>query len=325
MKTIFVINPKAGKKNNIEKLIEKVNAASEKLCADVEIYKTVSAGDATRFVRECCEKEPTTRFIACGGDGTLCEVLNGAIAFEEAQVGVLPIGTGNDFVKNFDADFSDIEAQIVSGTEKCDVIRYTTIGHDGKEKTVYCANMLNIGFDCNVADVMADMKKKPFVSGSLAYILAIAVILVKKKGADLEIELDGKTIHKGKLLLTSIANGRFCGGGVMSNPGASVHDGLMNVNVVNNVSRLKFIRLFPYYKKGTHLSLSGIDKVIGNFSCKTMTIKPQGGIMRICTDGEVESAGETTIEIIHDAYNFVVPKSSLVCGATENKRENQTV
>ena len=308
MKTIFIVNPKAGKKNNIEKLVESINTASERLCADVEIYMTKSVGDATEFVKDYCAKNGRARFIACGGDGTLCEVLNGAAACDGAEVGVVPIGTGNDFVKNFEADFTDIEAQILSESEKCDFIRYTTVFPDGTNKTGYCANMFNIGFDCNVADTMSEMKKKPFVSGSLAYILAIFVTLVKKKGADIEIEIDGKVMHSGKLLLTSIANGCFCGGGIKSNPLACVRDGLMNVNIIYNVSRLRFITLLPHYMKGTHLSLRGIERIINNVGCKRIVIRPAGGTMRICVDGEILSAGETTFEIVHDGFSVVLPK-----------------
>lgn len=317
MKTIFIVNPKAGKKNNIEKLVERINSAVCRLRADVEIYKTKSAGDATEFVRNFCKKHGKARFIACGGDGTLGEVLNGAFECEGAEVGVLPIGTGNDFVKNFDADFSDVEAQILSDSEKCDVIKYKTRFCDGTEKSGYCANMFNIGFDCNVADTMGEMKKKPFVSGSLAYILAIFVTLIKKKGADLEIEIDEKIVHKGKLLLTSIANGCFCGGGIKSNPGACVHDGLMNVNMVQNISRLRFITLLPHYMKGTHPQLRGIERLIKNVGCKRITLKPNGGIMRICVDGEILSAGDTTFEILHDAFSFVIPKRMSVDNAME--------
>ena len=315
MKTIFIINPMAGKKNNIETLTESIYEAAKRTNSDVEIYKTKAAGDATKFVKEFCEKHGKARFVACGGDGTLCEVLNGAFEFDGAEVGVLPIGTGNDFVKNFEGDFSDIEAQITSESEKCDVIKFTTKLSEGTLKAGYCANMFNIGFDCNVADAMSEMKKKPFVSGSMAYILAIFATLVKKKGADLEIELDGEKKHDGKLLLTSIANGCFCGGGIKSNPGAGVHDGLMNVNIVYNVSRLKFIQLLPHYMKGTHLELRGIDKVITNVGCKKINIRPKDGFMRICLDGEIMSAGDTTFEILHDAFNFVVPskKQTVAC------------
>ena len=307
MKTVFIVNPKAGKKNNIESLTERIKAAAEKLEADVEIYKTKAVGDAAVFVREFCEKHGKARFIACGGDGTLGEVVNGAVLFDGAEVGVMPFGTGNDFVKNFDGDFSDIESQITSESEKCDIIKYTTKTAEG-ERAGYCANMFNIGFDCNVVDAMESIKKRTVFSGSLAYFVGIFTTLIKKKGANLEIELDGEKVHAGKLLLTSIANGCFCGGGVKSNPLASVHDGLMNVNIIYNVSRLKFVTLLPYYMKGTHLGLRKIDKVIKNVGCKRIRITPNGGTMRLCTDGEITTAGVTEFEILHDALNFVVPK-----------------
>jgi diacylglycerol kinase family enzyme len=141
----------------------------------------------------------------------------------------------------------------------------------------------------------------------MAYLLAIFTTLIKKKGANLEIELDGKPVHKGRLLLTSIANGCFCGGGVKSNPGACVHDGLMNVNVIYNISRIRFITLLPHYMKGTHGTVKGIERFISNTACKEIEIKPIGNSMRICVDGEIISAGKTKFEILHDAYRFVVP------------------
>lgn len=310
MKTVFVINPMAGKKNNIDSLVKRIKLVSEKLAADVEIYITRAVGDASEYVRSFCSSYGKARFIACGGDGTLNEVLDGAVGCEGAEVGVFPMGTGNDFVKNFEGDFDDIGAQLVSKSEKCDAIRYSTTDEKNIEHIGYCANMFNIGFDCNVADATAQMKKKPFVSGSIAYFLAILATLVKKKGAELEIELDGQKKHSGKLLLTSIANGCFCGGGVKSNPLACVHDGYMNINIVHNVSRLKFISLLPHYMKGTHHSVRGIEKIISSVKCKRIRISPNSGEMRLCVDGEIINAGVTEFEILPDAFLFVVPKKN---------------
>lgn len=307
MKTVFIINPMAGKKRNIEALKDSILAAKEKLSADVQIYVTRAVGDATDFVRSLCTDE-RVRFIACGGDGTLSEVLNGAKDRAEAEIGVIPIGTGNDFSRNFGDgyDFLDPSLQITGRTTLCDAIKYTTTT-DGKTFEGYCANMFNIGFDCNVADLMTSIKEKTVLSGSLAYFASILVNLIKKKGAELEIRLDGKTVHDGKLLLTSVANGRFCGGGVMSNPGASVNDGLININIVNNVSRLKFISLLPHYMKGTFSNLAGVEKVIRSLGCKRVTVIPKNGTVRLCVDGEIVNAGNTEFEIVHNAFCFVLP------------------
>lgn len=302
MKTVFVINPCAGKKNDIDALIESINRAS---CGrDVLVYLTKNPGDATEYVRAFCNENGGGRFIACGGDGTLSEVLNGAMGFESAEVGVIPIGTGNDFCRNFGKgyDFFDISSILLGRSVKCDAIKYTN-----SYSTGYCINMFNIGFDCNVADMTGEMKKKPFISGSFAYFVSIFLMLVRKKGAELTIELDGKARHRGKLLLTSIANGSYCGGGIKSNPLADITDGLININIIKNVSRLRFISLLPYYMKGTVLMKKGIDRFISSEKCKTVKICPAGGKMRLCIDGEITDADETTFEIVHNAFSFVLP------------------
>lgn len=316
MKIVFIINPCAGQKKDISSIVDSIKKSAHELKREVEIYVTKAVGDAENFVREYCTNHSDTRFIACGGDGTLNEVLNGTSEFPHSEVGVLPMGTGNDFCRNFPYvfGFGSVKDLICGTTEKCDVIKYTT-NLNGMFKTGLCANMFNIGFDCNVADLTSNMKKRPFISGSLAYFISILVMLVKKKGAKLKIELDGKTYHNGTLLLTSIANGSYCGGGVKSNPLASVTDGYINVNIVNDISRFKFIKLLPYYMKGTHMQIKNINKIITSTKCKKIKVTPLAGSVRLCMDGEITDVGVTEFEIVHKAFNFVVPglkdKSSL--------------
>ena len=310
MKTVFIVNPAAGQGESIEKFICSINNTIKHINADAEVYITKSICDATDFVREYCQKNGGARFIACGGDGTLSEVLNGAVGFCDVEIGVLPRGTGNDFCRNFgrDCDFSSILYQITGETVSCDVIKYTT-ALNGRSKEGYCVNMFNIGFDCSVADLTADMKKKPFISGSFAYFLSILFNLIRKKGENLLIELDGRVEHNGRMLMTSIANGCYCGGGIKSNPLASLNDGMININIIKNVSRLKFIYLLPFYMKGTFLKLSKIERYITSVKCSKIFIKPKNHLIRLCVDGEITDAGEITFEVVNDAFKFVLPKA----------------
>ncbi len=308
MKTVFIINPKAGQGQDVEALSEEILQTAKALQADVQIYRTEGVGDATRFVKEYCDTYGGARFIACGGDGTLSEVVSGIDGVHHAEVGVMPLGTGNDFCRNYaDCDFKDIALQITAKTRLCDVICYQT-ELDGGTRTGRFINMCNIGFDCNVADLVADLKKKPFISGSLAYVLSILINLIKKKGADVTIIKDGETLHSGALLLHSVANGRFCGGGIQSNPLASVCDGTINFNIIHNVSRLRFLRLLPHYMKGTHITLSGIEDVIETHTCQHLTVIPGSLPFRICLDGEVMDAGKTEFKIMPGGVRFVVPE-----------------
>ena len=311
MKTVFILNPKAGKKKNIDSITEKIRLAAEKIKCDVEIYKTRAVGDATDFVRDFCKTHGKTRFIACGGDGTLGEVVNGITGNDACEVGIIPMGTGNDFCRNFSCDFSDISGQINGESKKCDIMHYTTTVN-GEEKSGYCVNMFNIGFDCNVADMTNIVKRKTVFGGSLAYFISILVTLIKKKGANLKIELDGETAHDGRLLLASLANGCYCGGGIKSNPLAEIKDGFININIIKNVSRLRFLSLLPSYMKGTVLKRKSAKKFIVSEKCKKVTVTPVNESIRICIDGEITDAGKTEFKIIHDGINFVIPKEKVL-------------
>lgn len=302
-KIYFILNPKAGQGNKIKKLIQKI----KNQVPESEIYVTKAQGDAEEFVRNICfsySSHANLRFISCGGDGTFNEILNGVVGFPNAEVGIVPIGTGNDFCRNFDdcGDFFDISAQANGAAVSCDAIKYTS-----NKKTRFCANMFNIGFDCNVADLAAKLKTYPLISGALAYLLAVPAILIAKKGANLSIEADGVKIYNGPLLLTSIANGKFCGGGIKSNPDASIHNGFIDFNIIYNVSRFEFLKKFPFYMKGTHGKLPDIKKIILNLKAKKMTITPNGKSIRLCTDGEITDANKIDFECVKDAFKFVLP------------------
>ena len=307
MKTVFIVNPNAGsgkRFNSVMEKIEKLTKAKE----SVEFYITKKALDAKEFVSEYCKTNGAARFIACGGDGTLSEILNGAVGYENVEIGVVPIGSGNDFCRNFEGkeSFFDLEKQISGACVDCDAIKYNTIVN-GEEKSGYCANMFNIGFDCAVADTTNMLKSRKVFSGSMAYLVSIFINLVKKKTSDIEIEIDGVNRGRGELLLTSIANGCYCGGGLKTNPIALINDGLININIVKNVSRLKFLTLLPKYINGTCLGIKNIENIISSVKCSEVKISPMKGKIRMSVDGEICDASEVEFKIVHNAFKFVVP------------------
>lgn len=330
MKIIFVVNPKAGKGKGIDKLKETISKTSETMGIPAGFYMTKGVGDAEAFARvavaEAEQQGEEIRLIACGGDGTLNEVVNGIMGHHCASVGVMPIGTGNDFVRNFPytGDFLSVADQLRGKLFKSDVMEYKGV-IDGKEQVRYCANMFNIGFDCNVADLTAHLKEYPFIKGSFAYLAAVAGTFVKKKGAKLQVEIDGRVVEEGDVLLTAIANGGFCGGGVNSAPKASLEDGLMDVNIVYNVTRRDFLRLFPHYSKGTHMELPDIEKYLCFKQCKTATITPLDKTMRLCADGEIYDAEEIHIKMIPSGVNFLLPVKDESPKGEENKNSEKEV
>ena len=312
MENVFVVNPKAGRGIDAADYSAYIEKEAEKCGQSAQIYVTKSVGDGERFVREFAEKSDgrEIRIYSCGGDGTFNEVINGGIGYPNISFGIIPIGTGNDFCRNFSdcGDFLSVEEQLFGEEVLCDTIKYSgTVNGNYVEK--YCANMFNIGFDANVCDMAAKLKKYSLTRGSFAYTLSSFMILVKKKGASLKIESDGKTVYDGRLLLTSIANGSFCGGGIKSNPYANVSNGKVNVNVIKNISRTKFLSIFPKYTKGIHMNTKNIEKTIFNFNCEKLTVTPVTKTMKLCVDGEIYEAEKMEFETVPQSIKIIVPKS----------------
>ncbi len=311
MKIYFLINPAAGKGKSVKKLKEEIQSVCEACAVDYEIYLTQAPGDlADEMVRleERCADEKI-RFYACGGDGTLCEAVNGMMRLHDrnrAELGVIPIGTGNDFVRNFSPvpSFLDIEAQLHASTFQMDLIRANEI---------YAANMVNIGFDCEVVCKTASLKKKPFVPSGLAYIFGLVGTLVRKPG--LHVTFPGSEENRTcDFLLTTFANGCFCGG-FCSNPYAALDDGMLDMLYINNVTRRKFLSLVGSYRAGTHIcpenerylrheKQSGIRM---HFDRKT----------NISLDGEIVSVEDLTLSAVPAAISFLIPAGT--------KRKNREV
>ncbi len=319
MRHIFIVNPAAGQ-GKLSGLDAEISAACEAAGAEYEIYRTKAAGDGAAFVREYCLREENRdgareplRFYACGGDGTLHEVAGGAAGHPFAEVACVPAGTGNDFIRNFPGrDFRDLSAQISGSAVPCDLIRYEEervgpAGRGGGKISGYCVNMFNIGFDCNVVDMTARMKQVPLVSGTFAYLWSIAAMLIRKEGADITIEYEDGSRHEGKLLLASVANGAFCGGGIKGLPRAATDDGKMDISVVRDVPRRVFVRLFPKYMKGTHLSEPRLADVIRYTKEEKLVISPNGDTMKLCVDGEIIRTGPIRFKICPAAFRFVLP------------------
>lgn len=318
MKHIFIMNPAAGKGKAGKVFLPKIIETSKRMGVDYEIHRTIAPGDAQHFVSGRCEAgeagmeaTETLRFYACGGDGTFNEVANGAYGYDNVEIAMIPAGTGNDFPKNFSnvKYFEDIERQILGEARAIDIIRYVETEEDNptEPNVRYGINMFNIGLDCNVADKVAEIKSYPFVPGPLAYGLGVGIILGKKEGVSLEIKFDDGEIHNGDIMLVDIGNGCYCGGGFKGVPNANVEDGLIDVSIIDNISRRTFLSLIGKYRKGTHLEDPATSGIVYYRKCKSLTISSNDKI-KLCTDGEVSMVGQTTFEIIPRGIIFSIPQ-----------------
>ena len=302
MKHIFILNPAAGKENALQTLKQRLREQFEGV--DYEIYLTKASKDAITYIKEYCSThaEPV-RFYACGGDGTLNEVVNGAVGFPQASVGCYPCGSGNDFVKYYGGKeyFLDLSAQLEAEEEEIDLIR---VG-DG-----YAINAAHFGFDSCVAKTMMNVRRKKLIGGKNAYTTGIVVALLRAMKNKCKVTVDGELLNpEGKILLCTLANGQYVGGSFRCAPRSVNNDGLLEVCLVSPVSHFKFIRLMNDYKAGSHLSNPKFESVLKYCRGKKIEIEaPEGFVYSF--DGELIQQSHFTVEIAHNAIRFAVPKGA---------------
>ena len=317
MEYAFIINPASGNGRNAEKLKETLEPyRSEK----IRIYYTEGEKDATvladSIAKSAASRGETVNVYACGGDGTVQETAIGLLGHTNARLGIIPVGSGNDFVRCFDHPelFKNIESQIAAGTDDSDcvhpidVLEYTYANGD-EEMKEYAINGINIGFDGNTAILAHSLKELPLVQGSGSYLLAILVNLIQKKGTNLKVIADGKEIYDGALILCTAANGRFCGGGVESCPNAMLDNGLIELLLVKDITRRYLVRVFPAFKAGKLQEIPGVEQHIIPMRAKEITFVPNEGKMKFVADGEIRETGAITVRVLPHKLAVLEPKS----------------
>lgn len=299
----FILNPKSGRQKKHKHIEDAIKSACQKRRLSYHIYYTTCQGDATEYVKSMVRiSQDRQRFICIGGDGTLNEIVNSAPCNPNVEFGVIPHGSGNDFVRNFTNKdlFHSIDAQIDGETLSLDLI---------KCNDYYCVNMINIGIDCAVAKEAAKLKRLILFTPSFAYTLALFKIFFKKFGTDMRIIFDDGVVLERAFTLTAIGNGKYCGGGYCAAPLASMNDGLLDVCAVNKISKFTFLGLVSSYKKGTYLSNKRAMKHIYHARVPHFRMEFKEPIP-ICVDGEIKGAKNIDFTVVKNAFNFVVPKGS---------------
>ena len=299
----FILNPNSGRSRKYKHLEVAIKSACKKRALNYHIYYTTCPGDATEYVRSMVHiSQERQRFICIGGDGTLNEVVNSAPCNPNVEFGIIPNGSGNDFVRNFShrSLFSKIEAQIDGETVALDLI---------KCNDSYCANMLNIGFDCAVAKEAAKIKKNKFITPGFSYTIGVLKVLFRKIGTPMKIIFDDGEVWEKEFTLTAIGNGKFCGGGYCAAPNADLQDGLCDIVAIDKISKPTFLALVKSYKNGTYLQKPSALKVISYKQVSHFKMEFQAPLP-ICNDGEIKGAKSIEFTVKPCGFNFVIPKGS---------------
>lgn len=285
MEHIFVLNPAAGK-GDIKSLQQRIQAAADRRGVACCFYITQGPGDGERFVRRRAGRGDPVRFYACGGDGTLYELLNGCYGFPNAQLAVVPMGSGNDFIRSFTGGeaFLDLDAQLAGEPVLLDVIGWNRR---------YAMNLCNIGWDCDICRRTNRLKTLPLMNGEEAYLLAVGVSMFCRFGKQLRLTFpDGET-YEDRMVLTAIGNGSWYGGGFCAAPRAVLNDGWLEVSAVSGVNRLQIASLIQHYKAGRHLDLPAFQPFLHYRRARQVTIESPSPF-EVCADGEISQVERVT-------------------------------
>lgn len=251
----LICNPTAGR-GRAGRLLADAQAMLRRLGITSDVALTHRPGEATTLAAQALD-EGFALVIAMGGDGTLNEVVNGLVQEQpagkqtngRAKLGVIPVGTGNDFVKMLaiPQDWRAACTRLANGRpRRVDV---------GRVNDRIFLNNVGIGFD---AQVGIEAQKIRWLSGQAVYVAALARnMLLSYRTPEVCVHLDEVKLKQSITLLT-IGNGRCSGGGFWLTPDAQVDDGFFDICLVRGLSKAQMLALVPSAMKGTHITAESV-------------------------------------------------------------------
>ena len=296
MKHLFIINPAAGSRNRTEEYSEVIHKICRARKVDYEIRVSTAPGECTRIAREAAQTGETLRLYACGGDGTLNEVVAGAAGFDNVAVTVFSGGSGNDFAKLFDDPkaFFDLHRLMDAEEATFDLI---------KCNDDYALNICCVGLDARIGNDVSNYKRLPLLHGFRAYAASTVVNIVRGISEHYVVEINGETIDSEQTFVC-VCNGRYYGGGFNPIPEADPSDGKLDVLLVKKLRRAQIPGIIGKYKNGRYKELSHVadyyqtDRII--IRCDKVT--------PINLDGEIRMAQNVEMKIAKEKLRFFYPK-----------------
>ena len=313
MHTLFLLNPTAGKADCTRTLPQQIEAAAARAGlakAEYTVQATTHAGHARELARAAAlqarQAGERLHVYTAGGDGTFNEALTGIYGIENAAVGCLPYGSGNDFLRTFGTkkEFLDLDAQLAGGAVPIDLMQ-TSLG--------LSATICAAGLDAQVAYGIPKFRRIPLCGGEMAYALSIVEQLCGHLGRRVEYTIDGETLDV-DCLMCAVCNGRTYGGGFFAAPEALPDDGWLDVYIIRKVSRLTIAKLLGMYKSGGHFRDGQLVEAARPYflyrRAKSVTLRAVDGRGPIVAtaDGECVPKEEISVQVQPLAGRILLPK-----------------
>ncbi|MBT8069579.1 MAG: diacylglycerol kinase family lipid kinase [Gammaproteobacteria bacterium] len=285
MKLLIIFNPKAAYGRSVKKL-EHIKSRFAGLGIDAKFLPTGHPGHGKELVAGM-DLAAFDGLVAAGGDGTLFEVLNGLYSHPKADripVGLIPIGTGNAFARELDLE-PDAWQEAVDLLHRGQTRLIDVVEVKAADLGFYYLNTLHMGFSVTAGLVAQKLK----FFGRAAYTMATLWQVLNKRSYPLVMEIDGAVVRSDNVFVT-ISNSRYTGTHFLIAPGASIDDGLLDVTLLQDLSRRRLLRLFPTIYSGRHV---GFEEVSVQQAKHIRILSPPG--MLLGPDGEF--AGKSPVDI----------------------------
>lgn len=295
MKHLFVINPAAGSGKSVAERIKEIETMMLWRSESYKIAVTEYPNHATEIVCEEAKASGRLRVYACGGDGTLNEVINGAAGLQNVAVTHHTTGTGNDFTKIFGAQANRFKSlnSLIDGDETV-MDLYECNGR-------YGINIGSVGFDARIGTEVH--KYSRLIKGRGAYNLSVIINVIKGIHLPYTVDVDGRKLD-GRFTMLVACNGRYYGGGFMPMPEAEPDDGLLDFLLVGPTSRLSVAKIIGKFSAGRH---ADFPELFTHVRGKRMTIVADR-MSPVNIDGERLDAQNITFSISEKKVNFFFPR-----------------
>ena len=295
MKILVIYNPQAGG-GRARKLLPLITNGLETTGIDADILLTESSGHGIELAANA-DLSKYDALVASGGDGTLFEMLNGYFqnkGKKKPPIGLIPNGTGNAFMKDLGLVKSDWQKAIdiikKNQPKALDIGRFECEGISR-----YFINIVGMGFVSSVAQAAESFKWM----GNTAYTFATLIKMINLKAQKLEMEVDGELLHR-EGVFVEVANSRCTGTSFVMAPKAKLDDGLLDVVLLNKISRIKLLRVFTSIYDGTHINYPEVEY----FQAKKIKVIEQHPEALI-PDGEILGRSPVEFECLAGAVQFL--------------------
>ncbi|MFI5059563.1 MAG: diacylglycerol/lipid kinase family protein [Candidatus Acidiferrales bacterium] len=295
---IAIVNPAAGGGRSV-KLAGPIIARLREKGLQVDVIASTGPGHAVELAREAYD-QGYRRFLAIGGDGTAHEILNGVFVgrniTKRISLGLLPLGTGNSFLRDFSSDGaeSSLQAILEGRTRPVDLLRLT---HASGE--IYSFNLLSVGFTADVAALTNRAFKR---LGHLGYLLGVFVRLAQLRRRSFALRCDAdETWDERRCLFLAFSNSKFTGGTMLIAPHADPSDGLIEFVRWGPIGRLGLLRTLPKLYDGTHIS----HPLASHRAVRHVEFNV-GGPIDVMIDGEIATLEVRSLDILPAAVDLYI-------------------